>query len=143
MLDPEFERAIRERFSSARFAEWAGIELVSVDDGTSEVRLRLEPHHLNPGRIAHGGIVAAMLDSAIGLACRTRLGMGNAHVTLELKINYLAPAREGTTIIARGESVRNGERVSYGEATLTDETGRVLARGSATFLQVSTGLDGE
>jgi uncharacterized protein (TIGR00369 family) len=143
MLEPALEAAIRKRFSGAQFAEWTGIELVSLGEGESELRLALEPHHLNPGGIAHGGIVASMLDIAIGLAHRTQLGMGATHVTVELHVNYLRPARGGSTIEARGRSVRSGDRVGYGEATLLDEAGTELARASATFLVVSGTLDGE
>jgi len=135
MLDPELERAMRERFGAAAFAKWMGLELGALDEGSSEVLLQLEPHHLNPGGIAHGGIIAGLLDAVIGLAQRTLLGMGSAHVTLELHVNYLRPARPGL-LIARGTAVHRGKRIGYGEATLLDSAEAVLARGSATFMLV-------
>ena len=55
MLDPKIESAIRARFADADFSRWMGLELISIDDGTSELRLKLEPHHLNPGGIPAGG----------------------------------------------------------------------------------------
>lgn len=142
MIDASLERAIRARFTAARFTEWMGIELVSLDHGTSEIRLNLEAHHLNPGGIAHGGVIASMLDIAIGLAHRTQLGMEATHVTVQLHVNYLRPARAGT-LIARATSVRSGKRVGYGEATLHGDDDETLARASATFLVVSGALDGE
>jgi len=135
MIDAALEQQIRSRLSEGSFATWFGFELVSLGDGESELRLQLEQHHLNPGGIAHGGVIASMLDSAIGLAHRTKLGFDVSHVTIELKINYLRAAWPGL-ITARGVSVSSGERVGYGEATLTDERDRVLARASATFLIV-------
>jgi acyl-CoA thioesterase len=134
-MDPELEALIRDRFGSSQFARWMGISLVSIGDGASELRLDLQPHHLNPGGIVHGGVIATLLDACIGLALRTKLGMDLNHVTIELGIHYLAPARAGA-LIGRGRAVRTGDRVSFGEAELTSEKGRVLAKGSATFLIV-------
>jgi uncharacterized protein (TIGR00369 family) len=147
MADNSLEEQIRSRMRDGAFAKWFGLELVSLGDGTSEVRLELQPHHLNPGGIAHGGVIASLLDSAIGLAHRTKLGLDVSHVTIELKINYLRAAWPGT-IVARGTAVSSGQRVGYGEATLTDEAGETLARASATFLVVRgqgdlAPLDGE
>jgi uncharacterized protein (TIGR00369 family) len=135
MLDAELERAMRERFSNAAFARWMGLELGALDEGSSEILLKLEQHHLNPGGIAHGGVIAGLLDAAIGLAQRSLLGMGSTHVTLELHVNYLRPARPGL-LVARGTAVHRGKRIGYGEATLFDAKDRVLARGSATFMLV-------
>ena len=141
MLDPTLERRIRERVNASAFARWMGMEIESLDDGEGVVRLTLEEHHRNPGGIAHGGIIATLVDAAIGLALRTKLGMQAQHVTVQLNINYLRAVREGT-IIARGTAVHSGSRVGYGEATLTDADGRLLARAGATFLVVS-GMDAD
>ncbi|HLW16874.1 MAG TPA: PaaI family thioesterase [Actinomycetota bacterium] len=138
MLDPATESAMRARFEDADFARWMGLELASLGDGTSEIRLKLEPHHLNPGRIVHGGVVAGMLDVAAGLAHRTKLGPDATHVTVQLHINYLKAAGAGV-LIARGTSLQTGRRVGHAEATLLDEEERMLARASATFLIVRPG----
>jgi uncharacterized protein (TIGR00369 family) len=138
MIDPELSSAIRARFNSADFSRWIGLELVALDDGASEIRMKLEPHHLNPGGIAHGGVVAAMLDVAAGLAHRTKLGLDATHVTVQLHINYMKPIRSGV-VTARGLSLQTGRRMGYSESTLFDEQDRVLARASATFLIVTPG----
>ena len=134
-IDPELEPLIRERFTSSRFAKWMGIELVGFGDGESELRLDLEPHHLNPGGIVHGGVLATLLDGSIGLALRSKIGMTTDHVTIELTVHYLSPARTGY-LIGKGKAVRAGGRVSYGEAEVFSDDGRLLAKGSATFLVV-------
>ena len=138
MLDPATESAMRARFAAADFSQWMGLELIALGDGSSEIRLKLEPHHLNPGRIAHGGVVAGMLDVAAGLAHRTKLGPDATHVTVQLHINYLKAASAGV-VTARGLSLQTGRRVGHAEATLYDEDERVLARASATFLIVKPG----
>src|ERR1041385_2062987 len=119
MLDPELEKSMRARFSGGDFRAWMGLELVSLADGESEIRLRLQSHHLNPGGIAHGGVVAAILDVACGVAHRTKLGFDANHATVQLHINYLKPVREGI-VIARGRSLQSGRSIGHAEATLWD-----------------------
>ena len=135
MLDPAFEPAVRKRFGSSRFARWMGLSLVALGDGTSEVRLDLEPHHFNPGGIVHGGVLATLLDGCIGLALRTKLGMEKDHVTVDLNVQYISAMRAGA-LIGHGKAVRVGDRVSHGEAEVTSEDGRLIAKGSATFLVI-------
>ena len=112
-----------------------GISLVGIDPGESTLRLDLQRHHLNPGGIVHGGVLATLLDASIGLALRSKIGMTTDHVTIELDVHYLSPARTGY-LIGRGKAVRAGGRVSYGEAEVYSEDDRLLAKGSATFLVV-------
>lgn len=133
MLDPALETSMRARIQKAPFTTWMGIELVSLGDGTSEIGMDVAPHHRNPGGIAHGGIIATMLDVAVGLALRTKLGMTSQHVTVNLTIDYMRAA-SGNRLIARGRARKDGRRITFGEATLFDESGHELARGNATFL---------
>lgn len=134
-VDPQLEAAIRERLSRSEFVRWFGLSLARVGDGESEIHLDLAPHHLNPGGIAHGGVIATIVDAAIGLALRTRLGRERQHVTVNLSVQYLSPVSDGT-VVARGRAVHSGERTGYGEAEIRSADGRLLARGSATFLSV-------
>lgn len=133
MLEEEFSRAVQERFHLSSFNEWFGTELVRFGDGEVEIALMLKDHHLNPGGIIHGGVIASLLDIAIGFALRTRLSVEFAHVTTQLQINYLKPCRSGR-VTAIGTAVHQGRRTGYGEATLTDDRDRMLARGSGSFL---------
>lgn len=141
-LDPELEPLIRKRFGSSDFANWMGMKLVRVGDGESELRLDVQPHHLNPGKIVHGGVLATLLDSSIGLALRSTIGMTTEHVTIELDVHYLSPARTGA-LIGKGKAVRVGGRVSYGEGELFTEDGTLVAKGTATFLIVQASLRSE
>ena len=138
MIDPELAASIERRISTAPFSNWMGIEMTAVEHGRCELQLGLEPHHLNPGGIAHGGIAASLLDSAIGLALRTTLPEGATHATLQLQVTYLRPIPAGT-ITARGTAVHAGKRIEYGEGELLDAEGRMAARGTATFMVLRDG----
>ncbi len=132
-LDERYLDELKERVRSSPFHQWAGMELVSVGDGRAEVSLHLDPHHFNPQGIVHGGIIAAVADTSIGLALRSMLKPGFTHRTAQLNVHYLAKA-EGEVLVSRGRSVHLGQRMGYGEAEVTDTQGRILARATATFI---------
>lgn len=134
-MSSEIENAIRERIGASAFANWFGMEFVSASDGECEMRLELQPHHLNPGGIIHGGVVATMLDAAIGLALRSARPLGSPHVTLNMTVQYIGMASEGI-VLAKGRSLHAGRRAGHGEGTLETVDGRLLAKGAATFMTV-------
>jgi acyl-coenzyme A thioesterase 13 len=132
-LDERYLEEIRERVRTSPFHQWAGITLVSVRGGESEVSMDLGDHHFNPQGIVHGGVIAAIADTSIGLALRSMLRPGLTHRTAQLNVHFLSKG-EGNRIIGRGHSRHLGQRMGYGEAEVSDATGRLLARASATFI---------
>ena len=82
--------------------------------------------------IVHGGFLASILDIAMGYASVTLLADGESQRTLEIKINFL----EGVPpdrVLADGEVLRRGGRTTYCEGSVRTATGKLIARGSATF----------
>jgi len=132
--DAQALAAIQERIDTSPFHTWAGIRLTSLGDGTAECTMEVQPHHLNPSEIAHGGAIASVADAAIGIAVRTRLRPGFTHVTAQLDVHYLGMVRAGGRLIGRGRSLHLGQRMGYGEADLVDDDEQLVARASATFV---------
>jgi uncharacterized protein (TIGR00369 family) len=132
-LDPRQLEELKERIRTSRFHQWAGMKLVSVGGGEAELGMTLENHHFNPQRIVHGGIIAAMADTAIGLALRSVLPAGTTHRTAQLNVHFLAKG-EGNRLVGRGHSRHMGRRMGYGEAEVLDGSGNLLARASGTFI---------
>jgi uncharacterized protein (TIGR00369 family) len=132
-LDPRHLEALRERIAESPFHGWAGMELVRVGGGEAELAMKLEDHHFNPQRIVHGGIIAAMADTAIGLALRSILAPGSTHRTAQLGVHFLAKG-EGTRLLGRGRALHLGARMGYGEAEVLDGDEQLLARATATFI---------
>lgn len=140
-LDPLVEEAIRSRVGASAFREWFGLELIAFEDGSSELALDVQPHHLNPGGIVHGGVIATLLDAAIGLALRTMMDTQTRHVTLTLDVQYLGMAGLGM-LTARGTAVHAGTRTGYGEGSLHASDGTLVARANARFMMVPANPDG-
>lgn len=132
-LDPRHLEELRERIAGSPFHRWAGMELVRVGGGEAEVAMELRDHHFNPQRIVHGGIIAAIADTSIGLALRSILAPGTTHRTAQLNVHFLAKGA-GDRLVGRGRALHLGKRMGYGEAEVLDGSGRGLARASATFI---------
>ena len=80
-----------------------GMELVEVGDGGAVVRMAVRDDMVNGYGMAHGGLVAALADSAFALACNSR---GAAAVAAGFDVTFLRPARVGDVVVAefRGRS---------------------------------------
>ena len=132
-LDPQQLAELEQRIRTSPFHGWAGIELVSVGGGEAELAMELQDHHFNPQRIVHGGIIAAMADTAIGLALRSILPSGTTHRTAQLNVHFLAKG-EGNRLVGRGHARHMGRRMGYGESEVLDARETLLAKASATFI---------
>ena len=116
-------------------AQTLGYEVVEAESGRVVVAIDPTGAHLNPWGTVHGGLTAALLDSAMGLAIQSTLEQGIGSTTLEFKISLLrAITLETGRITAEGEVLNCGRRVGTAEGRLTDGKGRLLAHGTTTCL---------
>lgn len=70
--------------------------------------VRLQPHHLNYVRIAHGGFLATVADSAFGIVLRRQLRPPSVALTVNLNVDYIGPVREGEWLEAHVEVLKAG-----------------------------------
>lgn len=125
---------IRERINGSPFYRLMGIRLVEVGPGRSRLEVDAGEHHHNLFGIAHGGLCAALVDCAVGTALLGELaGVNRPSPTVEMKVNYLAPVREGR-LVAEGRLVHRGRTLAVGTAEVRDEQGTLVALGTATYL---------
>ena len=94
------------------------------------IELPVAPNLINRQEVVHGGVLATMLDNIIALTIRSILDLPVS--TISLNINYLANISEGK-LVATAKVLQQGYRIVSGEGEITDETGKLLAKGSATF----------
>ncbi len=119
------------------FTKLVGVAPALMDDGRAVFTVGLGPAHLNPNGVTHGGVVYTLADTAMGAALVTRLEPGERCVTLEIKINYLAPAATGT-LRCDARLLDRTRRVAVLEARVTDGDGRLIAVAIGSFY-VTTG----
>lgn len=113
-----------------------------IDMGMGEVAegrvvFTLQPgeQHYNPLGTVHGGIIATVLDSAMGCAIQTTLPRGKFFTTLEIKVNYVAAVLASTgQLRCEAKVIHRGGRTATADGTLLDGKGRLVAHGSTTCL---------
>jgi uncharacterized protein (TIGR00369 family) len=114
-------------------AELIGFEVAAVAVGHSMATMETGPHHANPMKTLHGGILCDLTDAAMGVAFASTLGPGESFTTVELKINFFRPVWN-SQLRAEGKVVRRGKIIGYVESDVTDEKGRLVAKASCTCL---------
>lgn len=120
--------------TTSPLGEMIGREIIRMEDGESEVHFTMDERWMNMQGILHGGAYATMLDTACGVAVRSKLDLDvhKGHVTLELKTSYFKGGRPGK-YVATAKVLRMGKRISYIEGSLFDAAGDLVSRASATF----------
>jgi uncharacterized protein (TIGR00369 family) len=119
--------------AGAPVAKLVGFRLTSVENGKATFELDAGPQHANPMGTLHGGVLCDVADAAMGIAYASTLGDGESFTTLELKINFLRPFRNGT-LTATARVVKAGRTVGLAECDVTDATGRLIARAMSTCM---------
>ena len=112
-----------------------GIEPVEAEPGQVSFALELGEFHLNPFGIVHGGVLAALLDTAMGCAVHSLLPPAVGYVTGELNVRFLRPAvPTAGPLECIGEVVHRGTTTMVTSGRVTDAQGRVIAIAGATCL---------
>ncbi len=128
---------VRERTRSNLFWRHLGVEIDDARPGWVRLRVDVRDALRNgPAAPVHGGVYSALVDMAVGGALST-LGEaaegGVNQTTLDLNVSFLAAATGGS-LFAEGRLLRRGRSIVFGEATITDAGGKLLAVGRATYM---------
>ncbi len=121
-------------------SEVLGVEVRRIEPGLVELSVPINEQLLQPHGNVHGIVASAVADSAAGYAAQTLLPEGADVVTVEYKINYLAPGI-GARIIALGKVLRCGRTISVCSADVfaeSDGEQKLFAYSVATMMVVGT-----
>jgi acyl-CoA thioesterase len=113
-----------------------GYHYTSHTAGASDCEIEITASHLNPGKIAHGGVIYTLADAAMGAAVMAMLEPGKRCVTAELKVNYLKPVAAGR-VRAHASVLRLGSRLATVTAELRDDEEDIVAVALGTFAILS------
>jgi acyl-CoA thioesterase len=117
---------------SAPWYRLIGMEIKRKEEGIL-VEMKVEEKHLQALGMVHGGAIASILDSAIGLNINKELiGKGKLAITSQLNVHYLKPV-SGGKIIAKARPLFIGSKVAVGYGELKDEKGETVAVATSTF----------
>jgi uncharacterized protein (TIGR00369 family) len=119
-LDPAFAARVRASFGRQKAMVLIGATMTRVEPGFCEIELPFRDDLTQQKGYVHGGIIGMIADSACGYAAYSLMPADSSLVTVEYKINIMAPAKGGL-LVARGEVIKPGR-------TLSITSGEVYAR---------------
>jgi uncharacterized protein (TIGR00369 family) len=113
------------------FAERIGARSEQTGEGRAVVRFEATDEHLNPAGTLHGGVLATLVDTAMGQAVRSATGEDDVPATSQLTVTYLRPGKPGTLEVTASVRTR-GEHLTVVEAEV-EQDGTAVAHALATF----------
>jgi uncharacterized protein (TIGR00369 family) len=127
--DPDFESRVRASFNRQHVMQVIGARLVAVGAGEARIELPFSPELTQQHGYIHAGIIGTIVDSACGYAAYTLFPPDSEVLTVEYKVNFLAPAK-GEKFVAIGRAIKPGR-------TLTVCTGEVWAHDQSEAKQIA------
>jgi uncharacterized protein (TIGR00369 family) len=113
------------------FADRLGIRVDDTDDGGARLAFEVTDEHLNPAGTLHGGVIATLVDTAMGRAVRTVTDEDDVPATSQLTVTYLRPGTPGELTVSAAVRTR-GEHLTVCEAEV-EQDGKAVAHAVATF----------
>ena len=122
---------IRRRFQRVGAVRLLGMKLLRLAPGRATLLLDAGPQHSHPQGV-HGGVLAALADSALAMAVLTRLPAQVRISTVEMKINYLSTHQRGR-LRAEARVLRLGKRLAVGEVEIRNQSRQLVAKSLLTY----------
>lgn len=142
--NPDFAQRVRDSFARQGAMALIGAELVRVEPGLVEIALAFRPELSQQHGYFHGGIVGTIADSAGGYAAFSLMPEDSSVLTVEYKINLLAPAH-GERLIARGRVTKPGRTLTVSQVDVAVIRGgqeTLCATGLQTLMAMAGKSDG-
>ena len=137
--DPNYAERVRASFARQRLMTTIGAQVVEVAPGRVVLRLPFREDLTQQHGFLHAGTIAALADSACGYAALTLMPADAAVLSVEFKVNMLAPAK-GDAIVARADVVRAGKTIMVCRADVVAVSGaeeKLVAAMQGTMMVVS------
>ncbi len=117
------------------FADLLGYGLASWREDYAEVTLAVEERHMNRSGVLHGGVVSALLDTALGYAGTYSPDpeVVRRAFTLSLNTHFVGTAAIGQTLTAIGRKTGGGQKIYFCSGEVRDQDGRLVGQGEGVF----------
>ncbi|MBX7482039.1 PaaI family thioesterase [Qipengyuania qiaonensis] len=125
---------ILDRFPTPPCAKLLGLDILEAerDGGRVKIAFTAKPEFRNAAGNVQGGFLSAMLDDCMGPAVLIATDARIYPSTIDLNVQYLAPAKPGR-LIGKARVVQLGKTIGFVEAELADADGKTLARATASL----------
>ena len=134
-ITPEKEQLIRDKFAFNHFPRLLGIELDSVEPGRARLSVEVTESLRQLAGVMHGGAIATLIDTAVAMAIVGVSAPNSRFTTVELKVNYLRPLKEGR-VVAEARLIQDGRRIVVADCDVFDPEGKLAAKGLLTYIRL-------
>ncbi|WP_312113859.1 PaaI family thioesterase [Brevibacillus reuszeri] len=130
---------ICSKLKQDQFAQFLGIKLLELGEGTATAEVIVEDHMLNAHGTAHGAIIFSLADFVFAAACNS---YGKTSVALSMNIGFLAAAMKGNRLVATATEEKKNNRTAWYRIRVETEHGLVATldalayRKSEYFVQI-------
>ncbi len=132
-LKESHEKTLREAFESGPYYRLLQMKLEELDSGYARLRMPVRKELMQIFKVVHGGAIGSLADTAVAFALMTLVAPEEPVTTVEFKINFLAPV-DGGELIGEARIVSKGRRVVLGDMEVKNKTGKLIAKGLATYM---------
>ena len=137
--NPDYKERVTADYNQQAIMTTFGASIRHIEAGIVELEIPFQQALTQQHGFFHAGITTTMMDNACGYAALTLFPADMGVLTIEFKVNFLAPA-VGTTLIARGVVAKSGRTITVcnGEALMVQSDGRLkpVAQIVATLMAV-------
>lgn len=132
-LDKDIFDHIRNKWDSQACHQTMGIKITYLGTGVAGIKKNPNTNFSTDGGRVHGGVIATLADTVMGVAAATI--NGQVYRTVDMNINYFAPAFEENELTAEGCVIHPGNTVAVVEGTLFNNEGKLIAKSRGTFIR--------
>ncbi|MFC2002478.1 PaaI family thioesterase [Chloroflexota bacterium] len=122
---------LRTSLETIPYSNMLGFRLIELREGYSKVSVKSLPEHSNYHGWTDGSLVMSLADYASVCASNS---LGRKRVAVQININFLAGAAINSELIAEARAIHAGRTTVIIEMTVTDSTGKIIARASSTIV---------
>jgi acyl-CoA thioesterase len=110
-----------------------GMKLVELEPGRAVVKMTVGSGHINFNGVVSGGVITALSDQAFAYASNS---MARHSLAAQLNIYFISAAKPGDELTAEGKVIKSGRRIGISEMTVTNQTGKIIARATGMTVPV-------
>ena len=132
-ITPAKEKILRKKFQKTPFAQLLGMKILKLNPGYAELGLAYQKRITQPYGFMHGGAIAALADTVAATAIHTLLDIEDKMVSIEMKVNYLAPVTKGK-IVASAKVIHKGRKTAVTDVDIKDSEGKLCAKSIVTYM---------
>lgn len=136
VFNPQYRERLFASIDTAPFVHHMGMRITDLAWGRATFEMAAAGFRLQPFGVVHGGNIATLIDTATFWACFLAMDSDqDGLTTVDLKLNYLAPAR-AETLHCTGTLIKAGKTISYAEAEVLTADNRLIAHGTSTLMRL-------